>query len=170
MSLRPDFILIVEDNDDHAFFIQKAFVQARLANPTFRVSDGDEAIEYLKGEGKYSNRCEYPVPGLVLLDLKMPRRNGFEVLEWIRQQPGFKGLRVVVLTTSEELREVNRAYELGANSFLVKPVTMPDFMQLVEAVNAYWVLMSAAPESSRSIGEKGMVVSPRSKMPPSHSV
>ncbi|MFN7137861.1 MAG: response regulator [Limisphaerales bacterium] len=155
MALKPEFILLVEDNDDHAYFIQHAFRQARLANPTFRVTNGDEAVEYLKGEGKYSNRCEYPLPSLILLDLKMPRRNGFEVLEWIRQQPGLKGLRVVVLTTSDEIRDVNRAYELGANSFLVKPVSVPDFMQLVQAVNSYWLLMSPAPECSRGLpGDK----------------
>lgn len=154
VNYQPDFILIVEDNDDHAFFIEHAFRQARLANPTFRVSNGDEAVDYLAGVGKFSNRSEYPLPNLVLLDLKMPCRNGFEVLEWIRQQPGMKRLRVVVLTTSDEVRDVNRAYELGANSFLVKPVTAPDFMQVVKAVNSYWMLMSPAPDVERARQER----------------
>lgn len=163
MVFRPEFILIVEDNDDHAFFIEQAFRQARLANPTHRVSNGDEAVEYLKGEGQYANRSEFPLPSLVLLDLKMPRRNGFEVLEWIRNQPGLKGLRVIVLTTSDEIRDVNRAYELGANSFLVKPVNVPDFMQLVQAVNGYWMLMSACPDSSRPTGISKWAQAPKAE-------
>lgn len=149
MIFNPEFILIVEDNDDHALLIQHAFRQARMANPTYRVTHGDEAIEYLSGEGRYANRVEFPLPSLVLLDLKMPRRNGFEVLEWIRKQPGLKNLRVVVLTTSDEIRDVNRAYELGANSFLVKPVNLPDLTQIVLAINSYWMLMNPCPESSR---------------------
>lgn len=167
MIFQPEFILIVEDHDDHAYFIQHAFRHARLANPTFRVCDGEEAIDYLKGEGKFSNRVEYPLPSLVLLDLKMPKKNGFEVLEWIRAQPGLKGLRVVVLTTSDEIRDVNRAYELGANSFLVKPVSVPDFMQLVKAVNAYWMLMSPAPEVKRPAEPPFFIppASPRDNLP-----
>ncbi len=165
MNLRPEVILIVEDNDDHAFFIQNAFCKARLANPTFRVTNGDEAVEYLLGEGKFANRAEYPLPSLILLDLKMPRRNGFEVLEWLRKQPGLCAIRVVVLTTSDEVREVNRAYELGANSFLVKPLNVADFMQLVQAVNSYWMLMSQTPEASRQAIEGSFGKINSSKLP-----
>src|SRR5438034_11513986 len=123
MSLAIDFevILLAEDNENHVLLIRRAFEQAGLVNPLYVVSNGEEAISYLKGEGKYANRDEYPLPCLMLLDLKMPKKDGFEVLEWLRGQPGFSSLRVVVLTTSEELRDVNRAYRLGANSFLTKP-------------------------------------------------
>src|SRR5437879_6114874 len=115
-------ILIAEDREDDIFVIRRAFEKAHLLNPLQVVRDGEEAIAYLKGEGKFANRGEYPLPELLLLDLKMPRIDGFEVLRWIRQQPGLNALRVVVLTSSEDIRDVNQAYRLGANSFLVKPL------------------------------------------------
>lgn len=149
VKLEADVILLVEDNEDHALLIQHGFKQAKLVNPFHRVANGEEAIAYLKGDGKYANRDEFPLPSLILLDLKMPRKNGFEVLQWIRQNSTMKALRVVVLTTSDEIRDVNRAYELGANSFLVKPVNFADFIHLVQAVNGYWMWMSRAPEVSR---------------------
>lgn len=149
MLIDQDVILLVEDNEDHVMLIRHGFKHANLVNPLQVVRDGDEAIAYLKGDGKYANRAEYPLPTLILLDLKMPRKNGFEVLEWIRQQPGLNTLRVVVLTTSEEMRDVNRAYGLGANSFLVKPVDFRDFVQLSQAIKGYWLWLSKAPESFR---------------------
>ncbi len=151
MSLAIDceVILLAEDNENHVLLIRRAFEQAGLVNPLYVVSDGEEAIAYLKGEGKYANREEYPLPCLLLLDLKMPRRDGFEVLEWLREQPKLSLLRTVVLTTSEELRDVNRAYKLGANSFLTKPVDFRDFVQLTAAIKGYWIWLSRAPEIGR---------------------
>jgi len=159
MSLAIDceVILLAEDNENHVLLIRRAFEQAGLVNPLYVVSNGEEAISYLKGEGKYANRDEYPLPCLMLLDLKMPKKDGFEVLEWLRGQPGFSSLRVVVLTTSEELRDVNRAYRLGANSFLTKPVDFRDFVQLSSAIKGYWIWLSRAPEVER--------VSPKAKEP-----
>src|SRR5258705_8683596 len=110
-------ILLAEDREDDIALIRKAFARAYVLNPLQVVRDGEEAIAYLSGEGKYSNRAEYPLPDLLLLDLKMPRIDGFEVLKWIREQPGLSALRVVVLTSSEDIRDVNVAYRLGANSF-----------------------------------------------------
>jgi CheY-like chemotaxis protein len=93
---------------------------------------------------------------LLLLDLKMPNKDGFEVLEWIRKQPGLQPLRVVVLTTSEEQRDINRAYQLGANSFLVKPINLEDFFRLTEAVKGYWLWVSETPETKRPSCGKAM--------------
>jgi CheY-like chemotaxis protein len=151
MQLTPsyDVILLAEDNDDHALLTRRAFKQAGLVNPLFVVQDGEEAIAYLTGEGKFANRSEYPLPTLLLLDLKMPRKNGFEVLEWLRGQPSLAALRVVVLTTSDQIHDVNRAYQLGANSFLTKPVDFRDFVQLSSAIKGYWLWMSRAPELER---------------------
>src|SRR5258705_12172576 len=112
-------ILLAEDREDDILLVQRAFAKGEIANPLFVVRDGDEAICYLSGIGKYGNRAEYPLPDLLLLDLKMPRTDGFEVLRWVRQQPGLSALRIVVLTSSENIRDVNQAYRLGANSFLV---------------------------------------------------
>ena len=144
--MKPDLILIAEDNDDHVLLLRRALQKGALLNPVFVVKDGEEAISYLKGEGKYADRYEYPLPSLLLLDLKMPRKNGFEVLEWIRQQPGLKRLRVVVLTTSDAPRDVDRAYELGANAFMIKPLERKDFVELTNAIKGYWLWMSAAPD------------------------
>jgi CheY-like chemotaxis protein len=149
-----DVILLAEDNEDHAVLTRRAFKQSGLVNPLFVVEDGEQAIAYLKGEGKFANRSEYPLPTLLLLDLKMPRKNGFEVLEWLRGQPELAALRVVVLTTSDQIHDVNRAYQLGANSFLTKPVDFRDFVQLSSAIKGYWLWMSRAPEVSRPPGIK----------------
>jgi CheY-like chemotaxis protein len=113
------------------------------------VRRGEEAIEYLKGEGRYANRAEYPLPDLMLLDLKMPGMSGFEVLQWVRKQPGLSLLRIIVLTTSDDIRDVNMAYQMGANSFIIKPVDFEHFVQTSKALKGYWLWMSVAPEVSR---------------------
>jgi CheY-like chemotaxis protein len=142
-------ILLAEDDEDHVVLIRHAFAEADLRNPLFVVWNGEEAIAYLSGTGKYSNRDEYPLPDLLLLDLKMPRVDGFEVLKWVRQQPGLAPLRILVLTSSNELRDVNRAYQLGANSFLVKPLDFQDVIQLSKVIQKYWLNRSKTPEISR---------------------
>jgi CheY-like chemotaxis protein len=149
MNLECDVILVAEDNEDHVLLIRRAFRQSGLVNPVYVVKDGDETIAYLKGEGKFANRAEYPLPCLLLLDLKMPNKNGFEVLKWVRSQPAFAALRVVVLTTSGDTRDINLAYQLGANSFLTKPVDFRDFVQLTTAVKGYWLWLSHAPDLQR---------------------
>jgi CheY-like chemotaxis protein len=152
MTVPPEeaVILIAEDSEDDIALIRLAFQKSKLINPVQFVRNGEEAIAYLKGEGLYANRVEYPLPCLVLLDLKMPRKNGLEVLEWIRGQPGLNALRVVVLTTSQEIRDVNQAYQLGANSFLVKPTDLHDFVAMTRALAGYWLWMSQMPESWRA--------------------
>src|SRR5687768_15709889 len=143
--MRADLILIAEDNEDHVFFLRRALQKGKVLNPVFVVSDGEETIAYLKGEGKFADRYEYPLPALLLLDLRMPKIDGFEVLEWIRQQPCLKRLRVVVLTTSDDPKDINRAYDLGANSFMIKPLEKHQFFELTETIKGYWLWMSAAP-------------------------
>ena len=142
-------ILLAEDEEDYVLLIQRAFAQAKIPNPLHVVWNGQEAISYLKGDGKYSNREEYPLPDLFLLDLKMPRVNGFEVLKWVREQPGLAPLRVLVLTSSDQIRDVNEAYKLGANSFLVKPMDFQDFAQLSRLIQEFWLKASKAPETYR---------------------
>lgn len=103
---------------------------------------------YLEGAGPYLNRDEFPLPKLILLDLKMPGISGLDVLRWIRQRPALQPIRVVVLTASNEIRDVNLAYQLGANSFLVKPVDFDDFVQLTQAIQGYWIWLNRIPENS----------------------
>lgn len=142
-------ILLAEDDEDYVLLIRQVFVKAHIPNPMHVVSNGEEAIAYLKGEGKYARRDEYPLPDIFLLDLKMSRVNGIEVLKWVRQQPNLAALRVLVLTSSDRIRDVNEAYQLGANSFLVKPMDFQDFTQLSRLIADFWFKASRSPEISR---------------------
>ena len=142
-------ILVAEDDEDYVVLIRQVFAKAHIPNPIHVVWNGEEAISYLKGQGKYSNREEFPLPDIFLLDLKMPRVNGFEVLKWVRAQPSLASLRILVLTSSDEIRDVNEAYQLGANSFLVKPLDFEDFTHLSRLIADFWFKASRAPETSR---------------------
>jgi CheY-like chemotaxis protein len=141
--------MIVEDREDDILLMRKAFDRASLTSPIQIVRSGEEAIAYLSGEGKYANRAEYPLPALILLDLKMPGMDGFEVLAWIRKQDGIRGLPVVVLTSSSEMRDVNRAYALGANSFFVKELDFQHAVDLSQILRQYWIHKALTPETTR---------------------
>ena len=142
-------ILIVDDSDNDILMVRRALQKGRILNPLIAVRSGEEAVQYLAGEGNYRNREEYPLPELVLLDLKMTGLDGFDVLKWIREQPALKGLRVVVLTSSDRVYDVNQAYALGANSFLVKPSGFENFSELIQSMSGYWLWTSKAPELNR---------------------
>jgi CheY-like chemotaxis protein len=139
-------ILIVEDSPDDATLIQRAFRKTNLMNPVRLVQDGEEAIDYLKGTGAFADRDRFPLPVLLLLDIQLPRRTGLEVLEWIRTTPSLKRLPVVMLTSSKEQVDVNRAYDLGVNSYLTKPVAFEALVEMVKRVNLYWVLLNESPD------------------------
>jgi CheY-like chemotaxis protein len=142
-------ILLAEDREDDILLIKKAFERGAIDNPVQVVRDGEEAMNYLAGEGRYSNREEYPLPDLILVDLKMPKVDGFELVKWIRRQPGFSKIPVVVLTSSDAIRDVNRAYALGANSFLVKPLDFENFVESAKALKKYWLTMNKPPTAAR---------------------
>jgi len=137
-------VLIAEDNPEDIALFRRAFEQLGYTGPLQYVSDGEQAIGYLAGEGKFHNRSEFPLPAFLLLDLKMPRKNGFDVLEWIRSQASLAEMRTVVLTTSDDLREVSRAYQLGAASFLTKPVNFTEFKDTIQALFNYWLALNKA--------------------------
>lgn len=139
-------ILLAEDEDDDIALMRRAFKKLRRRTPLHVVKNGEEVLAYLKGEGSYSNRAEYPLPELLLLDLKMPRMDGFEVLAWIRQQPKLQRLIVVVLTSSDQIWDIDKAYKAGANSFLVKPVDTSQSVKLVQELQDYWLNLNRAPE------------------------
>lgn len=147
--IKPSVILLVEDREDDVTLIRRAFRQAYLNNPLYIVRDGEQGVAYLKGTGPYSSRDEYPLPDLILLDLKMPRMDGFEFLQWLREEPGINRIPVIVLTSSDQLRDVNRAYALGANSFLVKPTDFQNYINLSKLVNEYWMRTAKLPEAAR---------------------
>jgi CheY-like chemotaxis protein len=138
-------ILLAEDDENDVFFVERAFKQAQINNPLNRVCDGEDAIAYLKGDGIYAQREKYPLPYLLLADLKMPRKNGFEVIQWVRQQTGLRRLPIVVLTSSREGPDIDRAYELGANTYLVKPVKFEGLLDLMKGLNLYWQILAEKP-------------------------
>jgi len=147
-------ILLVDDSEDDCTLMRRAFSKAKVLNPLLALRSGEEAVDYLSGTGQYANRAEYPLPALILLDIKMPGIDGLEVLRWIRGQPGLKSLRVVMLTSSNDLRDVNAAYQLGANSFLTKPVEFERFVEVTQALTGYWLWTDKAPESTRPTSGK----------------
>jgi CheY-like chemotaxis protein len=138
-------ILLVEDKPTDVMLIKRAFDKTKLANPVQVVSDGDAAVEYLSGRGAYSDRGQFPLPILILLDLKLPRRSGLEVLQWLRSQESLKRIPVVMLTSSQHDRDVNAAYDMGVNSYLVKPVDFDGLLQMLKTVNLYWIMLNESP-------------------------
>ncbi len=143
--LKNQYILLAEDDANDVLLIQRAFQKAGLREHLKVVRDGQEAIEYLNGESAYGNREKYPLPFLLLLDLKMPGTDGFEVLRWVRSEPDMKRLLVVVLTSSNLQADVDRAYELGANSYLVKPVEFDEMVNMIQRFDAYWSEINRTP-------------------------
>ena len=133
VSEKPQFLL-AEDSENDAFLMQTAFKKAALTNLLHVVSDGEEVIAYLEGRGRYQDRQQYPLPMAVLLDLKMPRKSGFEVLEWIRKQPTLKRMIVIVLTASNRRVDADRAYDLGANFYLTKPSKFDELVEMTRCL------------------------------------
>ena len=149
MSATASPILLAEDSPDDALLIQRAFRKANLAYPVQVVRDGEEAVAYLSGAAPYDDRGQFPLPVFMLLDLKLPRRSGLEVLAWLRQESAVRRLPVVVLTSSREAVDVNRAYDLGVNSYLTKPVGFEALIEMVKNVNLYWLVLNESPELPR---------------------
>lgn len=132
-------ILVVEDDDDDVLLIRRAFEKVGLRNPVIFLSDGDTAAAYLLGEGVFANRAEHPLPTLVLLDLKLPRLSGLEVLERARSRSDLNWISIVILTSSSHSTDITRAYERGATSYLVKPTDFDELVATVDLVKRYWI-------------------------------
>lgn len=143
-------ILLVDDDYNDCTLLRRAFVGAKVLNPLFIVRSGQEALDYLSGLGQYANRAEFPLPDLILLDIKMHGIDGMEVLRWVRSQPGLKSIRIVMLTSSNDIKDVNMAYQLGANSFLTKPVDFERFLEIARTLGGYWLRLDKAPEALRA--------------------
>ena len=135
----PGAILLVEDSEDDVFLMKRTLNAAGVVNPVFVATDGEQAVQYLGGEGIYADRTAYPLPAVVFLDLKLPLKSGLEVLAWIRAQSAFESLLVIVLTSSDEPSDLRRAYSLGASSYLVKPLTAKQLVTLAQAFDWKWV-------------------------------
>jgi CheY-like chemotaxis protein len=143
--LNSNPILHVEDSEEDVFLLKHAFKRADIKQRVQVVTDGQQAIDYLAGNGKFADRKQFALPCLVLLDLKLPHKMGLEVLEWIRQQPSLKSLIVIVLSSSFHEGDVRRAYELGANGFLVKPSDSNTLTDMCQALKHFWITHNTPP-------------------------
>ena len=138
-------ILLVEDEASDAALVQRAFQKAKILNPVIHLRNGDEALGYLAGVGKYTDRIQHPLPALIMLDLKLPGMTGLQLLQWMRTHRQVRRIPVVVLTQDENPTTINAAYDLGANSYLVKPGDPAEVARLVEAIQRYWMEMNQPP-------------------------
>ncbi len=145
MEIKEFTVLLVEDDINDIFLVKRAFKMARLENPLQVVTDGEEATHYLSGHGKYADRAVYPLPKLIVMDIKMPRMSGFDVLEWIKHDGRLRRIPVVIVSSSDRANDIDRAYELGANAYMVKPVNYQAVERLFESITHYWGLECAKP-------------------------
>ena len=131
-------ILLVDDNDDDAFFVERAFKSAKVPVHISRCIDGQEAMNYLESKPPFAKMSFHPRPDIVLLDLKLPVKDGLDVLAWIRGNEAFSNLIVIVLTSSADQRDIDRAYKLNANAYLTKPGSLDGMVEMVRAINFCW--------------------------------
>ena len=155
-------LLLVEDTQSDVFFMKRAMKVVGVTHPLHVVEDGQQALDYLQGAGPFADRGQFPLPCLILLDLKLPQVPGLEVLEWIRARPGLETIPVVVFTSSSLDDDIDRAYRLGANSYLVKPMSLDALVEVVKGINDYWLKLNRLPpqffdfsiQASREIGNE----------------
>jgi CheY-like chemotaxis protein len=135
---QTDLVLVAEDNPDDALLLRRAIEKAGITARVKIVSDGEEMLLYLQGLGVYANRSTSPLPSLIILDLKMPRKSGLEVLEWINQNPEVAVVPTIVLSASNLEKDVRAAYNLGANTYFVKPTTFEELVETMRTLEKYW--------------------------------
>ena len=135
-------ILLVEDEENDVVFMEMALGKAGLTSAFQVAEDGEEAINYLSGEGEFADRTRFPLPALIFLDLKLPRVMGMEVLKWIRDQPALDTMVVIILTSSQQRSDIQKACALGANSYLVKPSNPLGLGEIVDLVKRYWLQLN----------------------------
>ncbi|MBI5919441.1 MAG: response regulator [Nitrosomonadales bacterium] len=141
----PIIIMIADDDPEDRMLAQDALAEARVANDIRYVEDGEELMDYLKRRGKYAPPADAPRPGMLLLDLNMPRKDGREALEEIKADPNLRAIPVVILTTSEADEDIVRSYGLGASSYITKPVSFDGLVKVMKALNTYWFEIVSLP-------------------------
>jgi CheY-like chemotaxis protein len=149
-SHKPITILMADDDDDDRELTRSALARSRLANDLRFVVDGEELMDYLRRRGKYADEAQSPRPGLILLDLNMPRKDGREALAEIKSDPNLRSIPVLVLTTSDMEKDIAQSYALGANSYISKPVTFEGLVEVIRVIGVYWFDIVALPERQGS--------------------
>ena len=145
VNYEPSHILLVEDEEAHAELTRRAIRKAGNANRIDVLTDGEEAIDYIFNRGKYNDKKKYPLPGLIMLDIKLPGIDGIEVLKQIKENPFLKKIPVIMLTTSDREEDISRSYNNYANSYLTKPVGYKEFEERIMQVDSYWMLINKKP-------------------------
>lgn len=148
----PHTILLVDDSENDLLLMGAALKMAKWNVARREVRDGEQAIAYLKGEGPFSDRDQYPLPTILVLDLNVPKMNGFEVLAWVRAQPGLKRLAVIIMTASMRVEDVTRAFDLGATSFLVKPSSLDELAAMMRCLGD-WAQINHFPPLQDACGK-----------------
>jgi CheY-like chemotaxis protein len=149
-----NIILHVEDDPNDVVLVGMAFRKSKLNATLVPATDGDQAVSYLKGDGEYADRRAHPFPALVLLDIKLPRKSGLEVLAWLRAQPNaaLRRMPVIMLTSSNQAHDINTAYDLGANSYLVKPGDLSVLVEFARSIQHYWLGFNTRPGIEEALG------------------
>jgi CheY-like chemotaxis protein len=138
-------ILLVEDEENDALLLQRALRKNKVTNPVHWMKDGVEALDYLSGQGPYSERSQYPFPQMIILDLKMPRMTGLELLAYLQQHPELRVIPTIVMSSSQIQEDIEKAYDLGANTYMVKPTEFDSLAGMIKSIYDYWAV-SARPE------------------------
>jgi CheY-like chemotaxis protein len=141
-------ILLVDDDENDVLLVKMAFQKNKILNPVHWAKDGLEAVAYLNGEGAYANRTLHPFPEVMILDLKMPRMNGLELLSWIREHPQYRVIPTIIMSASRLDTDIEKAYGLGANTYMIKPSSLDELAKMVKAAHEYWAV-SVKPKAQR---------------------
>ncbi|MFP5213861.1 MAG: response regulator [Acidobacteriota bacterium] len=148
-SGKPIVILMADDDQDDCLLVKEAFLENRLANEIHFVEDGEVLMDYLYRRGRFSDSSLSPRPGIILLDLNMPKKDGREALKEIKHDPDLCAIPIVVLTTSKEEEDIYRSYNLGANSFVTKPVTFEGLVEVIKTLGKYWLEIVELPSNGK---------------------
>lgn len=146
---KPVTILMADDDQDDCLLVKDAFIESRLVNKLLFVEDGEDLMDYLYHRGKYADVTISPRPGLILLDLNMPRKDGREALEEIKSDPDLRSIPIVVLTTSKQEEDILRSYDVGANSYVTKPVTFNGLVEVMKSLGQYWLEIVELPDDRK---------------------
>ena len=144
-SDKPLNILLVEDNDADIKITQRAFAKSDLKTNVYVAHDGEEAMQFIRHEGKYKDKEEFPRPGIILLDIKMPKKDGFQVLKELKSDPQYNFIPVIILTSSKDEEDIVKSYRNGAASFIPKPISYDNFIKVVDNFNYYWHIINKLP-------------------------